>query len=253
MDNARPKVIDIEKHSQVVKVVVLAQFGERAGVLEPTLSDARLAFPRAKVVLFSDRKAPVPPGVDEYRYVPPIKELGGKDHPRYGYRMNDYYKIKGLLTTDDGSRPGVAVALDADMEIAFFSAFRTIGFLAHRFGLVLPSNPRGTAVRDTLTGADSDKKVDNPYYYGPAVNMTPIAFDWGNERAEQLLNTYLDEMLSRPVRGPLAMWRAICKTGFMPCLLPPQWCVCAENVGIGGEICLHVGHGKVRAYYSGEK
>jgi hypothetical protein len=84
---------------------------------------------------------------------------------------------------------------------------------------------------------------------GYAVNMTPIVFDTKNERARRVLTAYCESMLQNPVRGPLAMWRAIYQTGVAPCLLPPQWCVCAENVGIGNEVILHIGHSKVREFY----
>jgi len=45
------------------------------------------------------------------------------------------------------------------------------------------------------------------------------------------------------------MWRAVYQTEVAPYILPPQWCVCAENVGIGNEIILHIGHDKVREFY----
>jgi hypothetical protein len=56
-------------------------------------------------------------------------------------------------------------------------------------------------------------------------------------------------MRQRPIRGPTAMWRAIWRSNKNPYMLPPQWCVCQENCGVGNEIMLHVGHEKVKQYY----
>jgi hypothetical protein len=56
-------------------------------------------------------------------------------------------------------------------------------------------------------------------------------------------------MEKNPVRGPVNMWRAVYQAGFFPCLLPSQWCVCAEDVGIEEPVILHIGHEKVRDYY----
>ena len=82
-----------------------------------------------------------------------------------------------------------------------------------------------------------------------AVNMAPIVFDRSNPRAALALVMYKKIMEESPHRGPLVMATAMHSINFAPCLLPPQWCVCREHVGIGNEIILHVGHPEVRKHY----
>jgi hypothetical protein len=164
---------------------------------------------------------------------------------RWGNHMNDYWKVKRLLD----SEAEIAISMDADMKI-MDERVRTIIPLVKKFGVCLPVNPRGTVRKDTLIGSHSDKALDDTAGMAHAVNMTPIAFDTSNSKARYLLEKYCDIIKDNPVRGTLAMWRAIYATGFMPCLLPVQWCVCAENVGVGDEIILHIGHDKVRDYYA---
>lgn len=57
-------------------------------------------------------------------------------------------------------------------------------------------------------------------------------------------------MQSEPSRASLAMWKAARELGVSPYLLPSEWCVCTEDIGIGDEIFLHVGHPKVKQYYN---
>ena len=46
------------------------------------------------------------------------------------------------------------------------------------------------------------------------------------------------------------MSKAVYRSGVSPCLLPFQWCDCAESVGCGNEIILHLGGTyRVRKHY----
>ena len=57
-------------------------------------------------------------------------------------------------------------------------------------------------------------------------------------------------MIDCPCRGPVMMAKTIYEaTKFNPYVLPLNWCVCQENIGIGNEIILHVGHQQVKKYY----
>jgi len=159
---------------------------------------------------------------------------------RKGWRMNDYYKVRMLLESEEE----VAVSFDGDMFICSDN-FYEIDQLTKRFGLCLPVNPRYTVELDARIGADGDVCKS----YAHAVNMSPIAFHTKNDKARKLLERYCQFMEENPRRGTLVMWRAIWATGFMPCLLPPQWCVCREHIGIGDEIILHVGHDEVKEHY----
>jgi hypothetical protein len=166
-------------------------------------------------------------------------------HPRWGNLMNDYWKVKKLIDADGYD---VAIAMDADTKIVS-DRVKTIFPLVKKFGLCLPANPRKLVKVDTEIGAGSDKRLDETLGMGYAFNMTPIAVDRHNLFAMDTLKVYCDILKTMPVRGPLAMWRAVYYTGFFPCLLPPQWCVCAEDIGITNEVILHIGHDKVREIY----
>lgn len=174
-----------------------------------------------------------------------LESVFDESHPRWGWRMNDYHKARLLLDTD----ADVVVAMDADMWIVS-EKVKSLYHLAERFGLCLPANPRKLVSVDTEIGADSDKAIDYSEGTGYAMNCSPIAYHRGNQRKDWIIRTYLDLMRSNPVRGPLAWWRAAWVCGETPYLLPPQWCVCGEDVGIGNEIILHVGHEAVRRHYA---
>lgn len=225
--------------------IVMAQFGERASALQPSLDSFRQYFPEAAFVLYTDRLESAS-GVDTVRVVAPPYP---RTDARYGNRSNDLYKAIGLLE----SKADVAIAVDSDMVIVA-DAVRVLPLLAERFGLCVPMNPRYTVKKDTDIGADSDQSVDETRGYGHAFNMSPLAFATGDPRGRPLLEAYCTEMRERPVRGPLALWRAVWATGFFPCLLPPQWCVCGGSqndghCGVGDEVILHAGHAAVRDHY----
>jgi hypothetical protein len=167
------------------------------------------------------------------------------DGPRAGWRLNDYWKARGLAQ----STADVAIAFDRDMEICSTDV-RTLPLLARRFGLCLPMNPRWLVRKDTEVGADSDHILDESGGTGFALNCTPIAYNPQHSGARKVVRRCWQLLEEKPVRGPLAWWRACWAEGFYPCLLPPQWCVCQEHVGIGNEIILHTGHARVRQYYA---
>ena len=205
-------------------------FAEFESGNSPDIKNIKSYFPSAEISIYTEKN------LLNYPYK--------KNDVRWGNRMNDYWKVKKLLD----SKADVAISFDADMKIVSNNV-KTIIPLVKKFGVCLPVNPRKLVKVDTEIGADSDYMLDDTFGMGYAVNMSPIAFDTHNNLARKLLSKYCELMLSNPVRGPLAMWRAIYTTGIMPCLLPPQWCVCAEDVGIGNEIILHIGHEKVRKHY----
>lgn len=166
-------------------------------------------------------------------------------HSRHGWRMNDYWKVRGMVD----SEADVALCFDADMRVANPWMLATLPLLAERFGLCLPANPRHLVEIDTLLGADSDHIIDETLGSAYALNCSPIALNRTHEYAMRTAKAYLREMEQHPVRGPLAWWRALWQTGFSPCLLPPQWCVCEADIGCGHEILLHEGHAAVKTHY----
>lgn len=205
--------------------IILAEFNRPT----PDVRNIQAAFPTAKVHVLTDGDVP-----DLFTGA------------RRGWRMNDYWKAARILD----SQADVAIAMDGDMRIVSAEDARTLPILAQRFGLCLPVNPRYLVRVDTLIGADSDGVLDETRGTGHAVNCTPIAFSTRHDGARECVEAYCRIMLDNPVRGPLAWWRAFWQTGFSPCLLPPQWCVCQEHIGIGNEIMLHVGHERVRKQYA---
>lgn len=221
--------------------IILAQFGERAKDVEPAFSSYKVAFPGAKFVLYTDADNV---SVDSLR-TKIVSSPFEKGPSRYGHRSNDYFKIKGLLEADTD----VAIAIDSDTLIVS-SAVQALPALAERFGLCVPANPRSLVGIDAIVGQEGDKSFSEVYSWCYAVNMTPIAYCRDNGTAKALLTRYLESQTNGPrLRGPLAMWREIWHSGFMPCILPIQWCVCKNVCGCGNEIILHVGQPEVRQYY----
>lgn len=203
--------------------IVLAEFGKPA----PATSQFRHYFPDADIQVFGDE----------------LPNLFS-DHPRSGWRLNDYWKVKKLLEAD----ADIAIAFDSDMRIVSDDV-KTLPILAEAFGLCLPANPRQRVSVDTHIGADSDGRLDETRGTGYAYNCTPIALNLSHYQAVACAEQYCREMQSNPVRGPLAWWRAAWAIRFAPYLLPPQWCVCEKDIGCGDEIILHEGHDRVRAHY----
>ncbi len=221
--------------------LILAQFGSRADEVEPSLSSFTKHFPESSVTLYTDQ-APAPrPRIHTIKRVKPPFSA---DHPRYGWRCSDLYKIRGLLD----SPADLAIAVDCDMRVVS-EEVRTIIPLTQRFGLCLPANPRLLVKVDAAIGADTDGRLDETRGCGFAFNSTPISFSTRHKRAREFLECFTREMERHAVRAPLALWRACWTSGFVPYLLPFQWCVCQEHVGVGDEIILHTGHERVRRFY----
>jgi len=163
------------------------------------------------------------------------------DGPRKGWRANDYWKVKMLLEAQD-----IGIAFDGDMHIVSDKVFQIIP-LIRKFGICLPANPRYLVGVDADIGADGGTvQIGTGYAY----NCGIIALDTKNERAVTLVKKFLELMEKEPARGPLVWWKAVYATGIVPYLLPPQWCVCKENIGIGNEIILHCGHEEVKHHYN---
>ena len=222
--------------------IILSQFGPEADAYEPALSGYRKYFPEAKFVLYTDRECATPQLFNKVNVVIPPFD---RNHPRYGNRSNDWFKIKGLLDAETN----VAIAVDGD-TLPVSDRVQTLPALAERFGLCVPSNPRCMVHVDATVGEEGIKPFDRDYGGLHAVNMTPIAFDTSNERMRRLLDIFLMAQRANRVRGPLAMMRAAWAVGVAPAILAPQWCVCWRHNGIGNEIILHTGHEKVRDYYN---
>jgi hypothetical protein len=206
--------------------ILFAEFG---GEFKPDIDNVKKYFPEAEVNVYGSSQC---------------RDFFEQNTPYWGHYMNDYWKVAKLLESD----ADIAISLDADVKIVDERVF-VLPMLAEKFGLCLPANPRKLVKIDTEIGSHSDKRLDETLGLGYAFNMTPIALDTHNSDAREILQDFCDIMIKNPVRGPLAMWRAVWKNGLFPCLLPPQWCVCAEDKGIGEEIILHKGHKVVREHY----
>lgn len=207
--------------------IIFAEFGPRA--LKPDLAMVREYFPEAKITVFDDNNT---------------RPVFDQTHPRYGWRMHDYYVLEGLTQ----SHADITISLDADMKIVSKDV-RMIIQLTKNFGLCLPCNPRMTVRKDTLIGTDSDGIIDASGGVGYSFNSAIMAVTKHNANAVSTLFSAQMIMLTKPGRLPLALWRAVWAARFYPCLLPPQWCVCEGQEGCGEEIILHVGHEKVRRFY----
>ena len=208
--------------------ILFAEFG---GKHKPDIENVKKYFPDADVSVYGPEQCH-----DMF-----------EDHhdTHWGNYMNDYWKVRKLLE----SKADIAISLDADVRIVS-ERVQTIIPLVNRFGLCIPANPRGLVRVDTLIGSHSDGKLDATEGMGHAFNMTPIAFNTRDNMSRATLTAYCEMMLKNPVRGPLNMWRAVFLSGVFPCLLPVQWCVCADDVGVGNEVILHIGHDKVKEYYA---
>jgi len=219
---------------------VMAQFGGRAASFEPSFSSFKSAFPEASWTLYTDDFEDCPQEFSVKSVEPPYDRA----HPRYGWRCNDYYKVKGLTE----SRADVAIAVDTDMLVVDAVRVRSLLYLAEQFGLLVPANARHLVSVDNTVGADSDGLLE-AMGCGYAVNMSPIAFSTSHDRSREVLEEYLMIMKDTPVRGPTAMWRAMWRRQFAAYTLPPQFCVCEKDIGCGNEIALHVGHDSVKKHY----
>jgi hypothetical protein len=225
--------------------LILCHFGDFRFTVEPALSSFRRCFPEARTVLYTDDAARgYPEELDEIREVTPPYP---RRHPRYGWRASDLYRGVGLLE----SKADVAVYSDSDMYFCSEAA-RALLPLTSRFGFCLPANPRLLVRTDALLGADTDKSLDETQGYGFAYNTAVASFSPASREARAFLEAYTRIMRDNPGRNPLNFYRAAVDSGFSPYVLPFQWCVCEDHIGIGDEIALHVGHRRVHDYYLGK-
>lgn len=209
--------------------------------LEPTISTFLKYFPKAKVTVYSDVKINANTKNSELKIVPPL----AKGHKRSSWRSSSYYKHKGLLDSDCE----ISIAMDSDFYV-YSPNVKYIIPLTKKFGCCTPLNPRYTVRKDTLKGADSDKKLDESGGFGLSVNTGIVSFHRDNKKARKFLEAYCERRKVEG-RGTISFWRTIWEFGdkYTPYILPPQWNVCREHCGIGEEIVLHIGHKQVRKYY----
>jgi len=165
-------------------------------------------------------------------------------HPRWGYRMHDFYQPHKLLE----SKADLAIAIDADM-LMVSDRVKAIVPLARAFGFCVPASSRRLVEKDTRIGADSDKKLDDSLGAGYTMCPAFMAFWTADPQARKMLLAVRGLMFENPLRLPLVLWRAAYMTGVAPYILPQNWCVCEDDLGIGDEIILHTGHKKVRDFY----
>ena len=217
--------------------IIFAEFGR----VHVDVDHFRTFFPDAIFTLFTNVSDDFPNFDNVHRVFHPFEPCD----PRFGNHMNDFWQIKGM----EESTADVCVAFDADMRIVSSEVINIIP-LVNKFGLCLPANPRLLCRIDATIGIDGGCIAEAGGGNGFAFNTAITAMDRSNRRAVATADRFCQEMENQPVRGPLAWWRACWTTGFFPCLLPFQWCVCAEHVGIGNEIILHVGHEWVLQYYT---
>lgn len=230
--------------------LILAEFGDsrkncggsnlsQFDRFDPSLRSFLETFPDAKVKLYTDQQIE---STDQVEVHVQTDIPFDKSHPRYGWRCSDYYRVVGLLESDD-----LSIYLDTDMFICNPELFKTIIPLTKKFGICVPANSRNLVMVDGSIGQDSNwvKDEDETLGCGFINNMSPISFDPTNERAAKLLESYKRSFLHAPVRGPVNMWRATWNSGINPYFLPQQWCVCKSDVNVVNPICLHVGHQEV--------
>lgn len=213
--------------------------------LDPTLTTFTKYFDNLSLTLYTDTDFEITTDIP-VNIIKVDNAIYDKGIYRYGSKCNDYYKVKGLLE----SKADFAISMDSDMYVVN-DEVKTLLPLTEKFGVCLPENPRLQVRFDGIRGMDADYRLDEDATRGNGMsnNMSPISFFTKSEGGRKLLEHYCKEMEGHPVRGPLAMWRAIWKSGVNPYMLPFQWCVCDMSVGISDVIILHTGHKKVSDYY----
>lgn len=195
----------------------------------PNYDNIKQYFPEADIKLYTEKDVDNP----------------FEKHPRWGMRMHDYWKVKKMLEDD----ADIIIGLDADLLIVN-TMVRGIIPLTQRFGFCVAASSRGLIKRDARIGVDSDKQVDETLGTGFTMCPALLTINKNDERARKALETTCSLMLENPLRLPLVLWRGIYKTGYYPYILPQNWCVCEDDLGIGNEIILHIGHKKVKDFYN---
>lgn len=204
---------------------------------DPAFTSICKYMPDAQFTIYSDTRLPIQYGHMKI-VVPRLDQL----HPRYGWRCHDYYLLKGLLD----HQTGVICGFDTDMLVVS-QDFVKIEKMAQKWGLCMPINPRYMARVDNQKGADGKIKLGCDV--GIVYNCAPMAFNPENYEASCFLDACLFEFERNPCRLPVLLAKVAWQTGYHPYVLPPQWCVCKEHVGIGNEIIVHVGHKEVYNHY----
>lgn len=213
--------------------------------LEPSLSSLKKYFPKAKFTVYSDFDLITNRGgVEVKRVSSPIKD---PKHPRYLYRTADYFKFVALLYSDADFK----CAIDSDMFVVSDDIYRLV-YLTELFGACVPYNPRNLLRVDMEISKDVRPIDDLSGAMGHSYNQTPMTLWKNDERGSAYYRACCEQMIKNPSRASRVMWNASHDTGYSPYLLPQQWCVCAEDVGIGHEVMLHVGHPEVAKYYNVE-
>lgn len=216
--------------------------------LNPTLETMMKFFPDLSLTIYTDQEewVSLPKKISNIgkiviRFVPQI----GKLHQRQPWRSSSFYKIIGLLDAEEE----IAIAMDADFHVLNEQVLKLF-VLTKKFGCCVAMNPRYLVKVDTAIGNDSDRKLDESGGMGLAINGGVMSFNTKSEKARRFLRLYAKKRLETG-RGTVAFWRAQWESGevYQPYILPPQWNVCKEHIGIRNEIILHMGHKDVKKYY----
>lgn len=210
--------------------------------LDPSLSTLRKYFPKAKYTVYSDFDLEIE-GVQLKKIV--ASPIPDKDHERYNYRTADYFKFKSLLESD----ADFCCVVDTDMFVVSDDIFSLV-YLTEKFGFCAPYNSRNLLKKDMRISLDTGEINDLSNGFGHSYNQSPMTLWKNHPQGNAFFKKCCEIMIKEPSRASLVMWKAARETGFSPYLLPQQWCVCADDVGIGNEILLHVGHNAVAEYYN---
>lgn len=209
--------------------------------LDPTLSSLKKYFPNAKYTVYSDFDLNIE-GVDLIKVESPVAD---SQNLRYGYRTADYFKFQSLIN----SKADFKCILDSDMKIVSSDIVSLI-YMTRKFGFCVPYNDRQLLRQDMILSKDTQTINDESLGLGHSYNQSPMTLWQDDSRGVEFYQTCSEIMKKDPSRASLVMWKAAWKTGLYPYILPKQWCVCDGNEGIGEEVILHVGHKKVKDFYS---
>lgn len=174
----------------------------------------------------------------------PVEKIIKIDRIKYDKREENrnssLYRLKALLDYEE------CLYLDNDI-IVVSSKINQGKEIAKRFGISLVANPRGYIGKEIRVGVDVseyDKKIGLPDCM-MAMNAGLMFY---HNKSRFFIETWYNEQLAHPSRGQMSLLRAIDKTNIHPYVLPFNWLVCREHVGIENPITLHVGHPEVRRW-----
>ena len=210
--------------------------------LEPSLSSLKHFFPKATFTVYSDFNLEVEgTTLKRVEKVP----FPNDNHPRYGYRIADYFKFKSLTE----SKADFVCVIDSDMLVVSEDIYRLV-YLTHLFGACTPFNTRNLLKNDMKMSLDTLPISDLSKGFGHSYNQSPMTLWKGFEAGKKYYEACCNWMVKEPSRASRVMWKAALETGYSPYLLPQQFCVCEGDVGAGHEVMLHLGHKKVAEYYN---